>query len=112
LIEYSRQSDVGVFIVIVFGFVATARIFDGAQGSAIVGVMNGHMAVNVFEFDMRAAAAQFPAQVMTGAVVVIAHMQSEIIFDSAIHGAGLNLRSGVGGDRQIDRSIHRIQLDP
>ena len=71
--------------------------------SMIFGILrmtNFNSAVDVCQFDVRPAAAEFAAQVVAHELVMV-HMQTEIVIDSARNRAGLEFRLGVGRNGQF-----------
>src|ERR1035438_5199170 len=80
--------------VVILVVVAMAEVFRRTQGPAVGGVANLNPAIHVLQFNPRAAAAQFAAQIVADESVMI-HVQAEVILDAAGNRAGLDFRFGV-----------------
>ncbi len=82
-----------------------ARVFDRAQGVAVLGVMNFDPAIHIRQFDMCAPVAQFSAQIVPDELMMI-YTQPEIIINAARKSTRFDLGIGIRRNRQIQRPVH------
>src|SRR6202034_1023870 len=58
--------------------VTPSSILRRAQGAAVGGVADFDVAIHILQLDVRAAVAQFPAQIMADELMIV-HMQAEVV---------------------------------
>src|SRR4029077_5569636 len=88
---------------------AMTQVLYWTQRAPILRMMHFDFAVYIPEFDARAAASQFTAQIVSHKTMVV-HVQSEIVVNSPRDGAGLNHCLRVRRNRKLNRAVHRVQL--
>ena len=67
-----------------------AEIFDRTQSLPILGVPHLDPAIHILQFNARASAGQFAAQIVAHKPMMV-HMQSEVVVDAPRDRAGVDI---------------------
>src|SRR5579864_8908303 len=87
-----------------------AQVSYRTERAAVLGMTYFDSAIHISQFDARAPARQFSAQVASHKPMTV-HMQSEIVIDAAGDRAGFDFGLGIRRNRQFDLAVYRIQFD-